>query len=171
MHTHVIVSNKAKTQEDGKWRALDGRPLHAGTVATSEFYNAVLRNILTRDLHVDWDARVKGRDKKPTWEITGVTDELLTEFAGRTYDIDTAADALIDQYAATHGRRPSRETIIRLRQQATLQTRPAKTIHSLAELTDTWRGRATTMLGAVESLTYSSAPPGPERLRPCGACA
>lgn len=34
LHTHVVITNKAKTVVDGKWRSLDSRPLHAATVAT-----------------------------------------------------------------------------------------------------------------------------------------
>lgn len=33
-HTHVVISNKVKTVFDGKWRSLDGRPMHAATLAT-----------------------------------------------------------------------------------------------------------------------------------------
>ena len=33
LHTHVVVSNKVQTTEDGRWRSLDGRPLHASVVA------------------------------------------------------------------------------------------------------------------------------------------
>ena len=36
---------------------------------------------------------------------------------------------------------------MKLRAQATLSTRPAKTVHSLADLTTGWRNRATTLLG------------------------
>jgi conjugative relaxase-like TrwC/TraI family protein len=80
MHTHVILAAKARTSEDSRWRALDGRPLHAGTVAVSELYNAVLADILTRDLAIGWDTRIKGRDKNPTWEITGIPNQLWCEF-------------------------------------------------------------------------------------------
>ena len=27
LHTHVVISNKVKTTEDGRWRSLDGRPM------------------------------------------------------------------------------------------------------------------------------------------------
>src|SRR5699024_8218170 len=40
LHTHVVVSNKVQTVLDGKWRSLDGRPMHAAVVALSEHYNA-----------------------------------------------------------------------------------------------------------------------------------
>ena len=39
--THVVISNKAKTVLDGKWRSLDGRPMHAAVVALSELHEAV----------------------------------------------------------------------------------------------------------------------------------
>ena len=52
LHTHVVVSNKVLTVFDGKWRSLDGRPLHAATVALSELHNAVFADHLTRALGV-----------------------------------------------------------------------------------------------------------------------
>lgn len=36
LHTHVVISNKVQTVLDGKWRRLDGRPMHAAVVALSE---------------------------------------------------------------------------------------------------------------------------------------
>src|ERR1019366_2450253 len=47
LHTHVVIANKVQG-EDGKWRALDGRPMHAAVVALSEHYNALLADQLTR---------------------------------------------------------------------------------------------------------------------------
>jgi conjugative relaxase-like TrwC/TraI family protein len=32
-HTHVVISNKTCTVQDGRWRAIDSRPMHAATVA------------------------------------------------------------------------------------------------------------------------------------------
>ena len=49
---------------------------------------------------------------------------------------------------AKHGRQPSTRTIIRLRAQATLATRPDKTVRSLISLTAGWRARAAVLLGA-----------------------
>src|SRR5690606_18524324 len=46
LHAHVVVSNKVRTVFDGKWRSLDGRPLHAATVAISELHNAVFADHL-----------------------------------------------------------------------------------------------------------------------------
>lgn len=46
LHTHVVVANRVRALHDGKWRTLDGRPLHAAVVALSEHYNAVLADHL-----------------------------------------------------------------------------------------------------------------------------
>ncbi|MGC3021874.1 MULTISPECIES: MobF family relaxase [unclassified Brevibacterium] len=147
LHTHVVISNKVQTALDGRWRSLDGRPMHAAVVALSEHYNAVLADRLTGTLGVEWEARDRGRDRNPAWEITGVSEELIEEFSSRARDIDAEADRLIAAYTAEHGRRPSARTIVRLRAQATLATRPEKQVHSLADLTSGWRERAGRLLG------------------------
>lgn len=141
LHTHVVVANKVQGA-DGKWRALDGRPMHAAVVAVSEHYNALLADRLTRDLGVTWEQRGRGADRNPAWEITGVPEKLIREFSSRSAAIDAEKDRLIAAYVAEYGRQPSTATILRLRQQATLSTRPEKTMRSLQELTGRWRLRA-----------------------------
>ncbi|GAA2529066.1 hypothetical protein GCM10010407_18970 [Rarobacter incanus] len=147
LHTHVVVSNKIQTAFDGKWRSLDGRPMHAAVVALSEHYNAVFADRLTHTLAVGWEARERGRDRNPSWEIAAVPDELIAVFSTRSHDIEAEADRLIADHVAKHGRRPSAATIVKLRAQATLATRPDKEVRSLADLTAGWRTRATTILG------------------------
>jgi conjugative relaxase-like TrwC/TraI family protein len=147
LHTHVVVANKVQGAHDGKWRTLDGRPMHAAVVALSEHYNAVLADHLTRDLGLNWETRDRGERRNPAFEIAGVPDELIAAFSSRSRDIGTATDALIDGYITKHGRRPSSRVILKLRAEATLSTRPEKTVHSLAELTAGWRGRASVLLG------------------------
>ena len=54
----------------------------------------------------------------------------------------------ISEVACTRsGKGPSAATIAKLRQQATLETRPEKELHSLADLTADWRARAEVLLG------------------------
>ncbi len=148
LHTHVVISNKVQTVLDGKWRSLDGRPMHAATVALSELHEAVFADHLTRMFGVEWEAREKGRDRNPTWAVDGVPEELVAEFSTRSRHIDTETDRLIDRYVEEHGQRPSSATIMKLRAQATLSTRPEKEVHSLADLTADWRARAGRVLGA-----------------------
>ncbi|MFO6453415.1 MULTISPECIES: MobF family relaxase [unclassified Aeromicrobium] len=146
LHTHVVISNKVKTAIDGKWRSLDSRALHAGVVALSEQYNAVLADRVTRLFGIEWEQRVRGKDRNPSWELAFVPERLILAFSNRARAIEIEKDRLIDDYVAAHGQRPSRRTVIRLRAQATLSTRPEKQVRSLADLTDEWRSRADEIL-------------------------
>ncbi|MFS2282061.1 MobF family relaxase [Microbacterium sp. OR21] len=147
LHTHVVISNKVLTVQDGRWRTLAGRPMHSAVVAVSELYNAALADRLTRTLGLGWEARERGRDRNPAWEIQGVPDELVAEFSTRSRHIEDEKDRLIAEYVAKHGRQPSARTVLKLRAQATLATRPEKQVRSLADLTADWRQRAGRILG------------------------
>ena len=158
LHTHVVISNKVQTVLDGKWRSLDSRPMHAATVAISEMHEAVFADHLTRALGVTWETRDRGKDRNPAWAIASVPEALAAEFSFRSRMIDEEKDRLIADYVATHEHQPTARTIIRLRAQATLSTRPAKTLHSLAELTAGWRARASKILGADATRWAADAP-------------
>lgn len=153
LHTHVVVSNKVQGI-DGRWRTLDSRRLHKAAVALSETYNAFLTDHTARLLGVTWVPVDRGKDRNIGWEIAGVPATLLAEFSRRTTGtrdgaegIEAVKNRLIAEYVAEHGRQPSARVVARLRQQATLETRPEKELHSLAELTAEWRERATATLG------------------------
>ena len=147
LHTHVVISNKVQTAQDGKWRSLDGRPIHAAVVALSELHEAVFADHMTRTFGVEWETRDMGRDRNPAWAISVVPEELVAEFSTRSRHIDVQKNRLIDAYIEKHGKQPSTATILKLRAQATLATRPEKQVRSLAELTSEWRTRATRLLG------------------------
>jgi len=164
LHTHVVISNKVQTVLDGKWRSLDSRPMHAATVAISEMHEAVFADHLTRALGVEWETRDRGKDRNPAWAIASVPEALTAEFSSRSRMIDEEKDRLIADYVAAHGHQPTARTIIRLRAQATLSTRPAKTLHSLAELTARWRARASKLLGRDATAWAADAIPAEEPL-------
>ncbi|WP_243729165.1 AAA family ATPase [Nesterenkonia sphaerica] len=123
---------------------------------------------LTRMLGVTWESRDMGRDRNPSWAITTVPEDLVGEFSTRSRHIDAETDRLIENYVAQHGRRPAPATIMKLRAQATLTTRPEKQVRSLAKLTDQWRTRATSVLGE-DATTWASRTahqnPAPQLLR------
>lgn len=153
LHTHVVVSNKVQGQ-DGRWRSLDSRRLHRATVALSASYNAFLTDHTARLLGVTWVPVDRGKDRNTGWEIEGVPAALIAAFSRRTTGgsdsgegIKQVKNRLIERYVAEHGRQPSAATIAKLRQQATLETRPGKELHSLADLTADWRARAGVVLG------------------------
>lgn len=147
IHTHVVISNKVKTTEDGRWRSLDGRPLFEANVPVSEHYNAVLADRMTRLFGIEWEQRARGADRNQAWELAPVPEALIREFSGRTSHIEREKERLIAEYVEQTGRRPSSAKIIQLRARATLATRPEKEIHSLFDLTTQWRGRAGKILG------------------------
>ncbi|MGO1316269.1 MAG: MobF family relaxase [Cellulomonadaceae bacterium] len=147
LHTHVVVSNKAMTATDRKWRTLDGQPVHASVVALSEYYNAVLADRLTAAIGVGWDCRQRpGTDRSEKWEIRGVSEDLVALFASRSREIEVEKDRLVAEFVAAHGRQPTARRIVKMRAQATLATRPDKQIQSLEDLTAQWRQRAAATL-------------------------
>lgn len=147
LHTHVVVANRVQAANDGKWRTLDSRAIHAAVTGLSEHYNAVLSDHLTQILGIGWEARERGTGRSTAWEITGVPQELMDEFSSRTRDIEQVKDRLVADYVTKHGRQPSPKLLWQFRQQATLETRPPKQHHSLSDLTAQWRERATEILG------------------------
>jgi conjugative relaxase-like TrwC/TraI family protein len=156
LHTHVVISNKVRTVLDGKWRSLDGRPMHAAVVALSELHESLFADALTRELGVRWEGRDRGRDRHPAWAISFVPEALIAEFSRRSRHIDAETDELIEAYVGRNGYRPGPATIMKLRAQATLSTRPAKHARSLAELAGEWRTRAELVLGE-DATTWASA--------------
>ncbi len=168
LHTHVVISNKVQTVLDGKWRSLDGRPMHEAVVALSELHESLFADELTRSLGVQWQQRERGRDRHPAWALTDVPEALVAEFSTRARHIDVETDRLIEEYVTSHGRRPKAVTIMKLRAQATLATRPAKQVHSLADLTAAWRERAASVLGH-DLLTVAGSSPGLLRAETCRA--
>lgn len=153
LHSHVVLANKVQGS-DRAWRSVDSRALHHAVVAVSEIYEALLVDEVARRLPVRWEWRSRGPRRSPAFELTGLDDNVLRTFSQRATAIDSAMTTAVAQFAATHGRGPNRIEIVRLRQQVTLATRPAKHIRPLADLLARWRRRATRATGSTpEELT------------------
>lgn len=138
--------------------------MHAAVVALSELHEAVFADHMTRTFGVRWEPREMGRDRNPSWAITDVPEELVAEFSTRARQIEVEKDRLVAEYVATHGRQPSDATVIRLRAQATLATRPEKQVRSLADLTAEWRTRASQQLGMDATVWARSVTAGERQL-------
>lgn len=147
LHTHVVVSNKVQEAQTGRWLALDGRPLHAATVALSELHEAVFADTLTRLLGVSWEMREQSAGRNASWAIADVPEELIKEFSNRARHIELEKERLIAEYVERYGRRPKPATVIKMLQEAALSTRPEKDVRSLDDLTTEWRNRAVVILG------------------------
>lgn len=150
LHTHVLLLNRVQAASDALWRTLDSRgAMYPAVVALSELYDNVLADHITARLGVGWENRgTRHKAKNAVWELETVPSELIAAFSSRGADIEAEKERLVDAYRRQHGRSPSDRTVIRLRQIATLATRPAKEVRSLAELTEDWAERARVVLRA-----------------------
>ena len=147
LHDHVVVANRARSVSDSVWRTLDSRGLFKSAVMLSELHQGVLADLLTTELGWGWDGRARRHSDQLRFEVRGVGDALLAEFSQRSVAIEERKEALIAQFYATHGRQPSKVEVIRLRQRATLETRPRKEHRRLDLMTARWRWRAESHVG------------------------
>ncbi|MBL8932748.1 MAG: AAA family ATPase [Kineosporiaceae bacterium] len=154
LHTHLAIANRVQGS-DGLWRAIDARGLHAATVAFSELYDGLLADHLTSRLPLEFGWRDRGIRRDPAFDVHGVDERLITAFSSRGASIDATLVSLLTAFETAHGRRPDRVEVIKLRQQATLATRPDKTVRSLPQLRAEWAGRAEQISGH----------PGPDAVR------
>ena len=76
-------------------------------------------------------------------------DRLLQAFSSRSAEIAAAMQGLVARFTDLHGRTPGRAEVLQLRQQATRQSRPGKTLHALSDLLARWRAHAVDLLGAA----------------------
>jgi len=142
LHDHVVVWNRARSLSDGRWRTLDSRAVFKATTTLSELHQGVLSDLLTEALGVGWEPRGRRHSPRARYEIAGVGEALMAEFSQRAGQIAAHHAEQVAAFVAAHGRQPTVVEAMRLRQVATVATRPAKGHASLAELTDGWRARA-----------------------------
>ncbi|MEU6860909.1 MobF family relaxase [Glycomyces sp. NPDC046736] len=154
LHTHLAVANRVQAAGDGKWRTIDGRPLHFITVTAGAVYDSAFRAELSKRLGVEWRMRTDTRaSKEPVWEIAGVKDDWIKSFASRREGIIERYNELVADYRAQHGRTPDKATERQLARTANLDTRNVKdTAKSLGELNGIWRGQFTDRFG-TDALT------------------
>ena len=146
LHTHLVLAHRVQGL-DGRWRTIDGKALYAAAVALSELYDTLLIDRLTATLGMAWETRDRGARRTPAFEITGVDDQLLAEFSARSAHITARTSELVAAFVDRRRREPGRGEVLRLRQQATLETRPGKALRPLAELVAGWRARAEHVAG------------------------
>ncbi len=145
LHTHLVLANKVQGP-DSAWRSVDSRALYKAAVAVSEIYDDLFADNLAARLPVRWGWRDRGPRRSPAFEVDGIDDDLLAEFSTRAKTISGSVQTAVTEFVTAHGRDPSRVEVLRLRQQATLATRPTKKVQKLADLMQTWRSRATHLL-------------------------
>jgi hypothetical protein len=151
-----VVWNRARSVSDGKWRTLDSKAIFKATTTLSELHQGVLSDLLTAKLGLGWEARGRRHSSKPRYEITGVAESLMAEFSRRSEQIAEHSELLRAEFKAAHGRSATAVEDMKLHAVATIATRPDKTKHSLAELTETWRERAASHIASDEQIAWVS---------------
>jgi len=136
LHTHAVIANKVRGP-DGRWLALEARPIICDQRTLSALYHAGLRAELTRRLGVEWEVPENG-----IAEIAGVPEEVRAEFSQRTSDIERSLEERLERFRSNLEREPTRKERWRLEREAVLVSRPGKPRSpSLIELHQEWRQR------------------------------
>jgi hypothetical protein len=134
LHTHVLVANVTEGA-DGRWTALDARPIYRQARTAGFVYQAVLRYELACSLGLLFEEVEQGHA-----DVAGIPVEMRREFSGRRRQI-------LDQLER-HGASSAKAA-----QAATLDTRNAKSEHVPEdELRLRWAARAERFGITVEGL-------------------
>lgn len=136
LHDHVVIANRVEGADD-KWSSIDGRVLYQYGVECSELYNSKVQEYVTQLTGLQFEPRMQ--NGKPIHEIVGISDETIRAFSSRRGDISAELDRVKAKFVADNGYEPSEKQLIKLAQQATLATRPAKSeARSLEDLHTEW---------------------------------
>lgn len=136
LHDHVVIANRVEGADD-KWSSIDGRVLYQYGVECSELYNSKVQEYVTQLTGLQFEPRMQ--TGKPIHEIVGISDEMVRAFSSRRGDISAELDKVKAKFVADNGYEPSEKQLIKLAQQATLATRPAKSeARSLEDLHTEW---------------------------------
>ena len=136
LHDHVVIANRVEGADD-KWSSIDGRVLYQYGVECSELYNSRVQQYVTEKTGLQFEPRMQ--NGKPIHEIVGISDEMVRAFSSRRGDISAELDRVKEKFVADNGYEPSEKQLIKLAQQATLATRPAKSeARSLEDLHTEW---------------------------------
>ena len=125
LHTHVVIANLVHSPSDGRWTALDARPLYRWSRPVGFLYEAQLRWELTRRLGVAWGPVHNG-----IADVAHIPTEAIEAFSTRRRQIV--------EHLALHGESGGRAAQI-----AAYATRSAKDSEATPEdLVDGWRAKA-----------------------------
>jgi Ti-type conjugative transfer relaxase TraA len=124
LHTHVVVANRT-LGEDGRWTALDARPLYLHAKTAGYLYQVRLRHEVTERLGARW-----GPVRKGAADLHGFSRDLIEHFSRRRAEI-------LEQLEL-HGSRS-----LAAGNAAALETRKRKDLSTpFAQLKEQWRARA-----------------------------
>jgi hypothetical protein len=121
-HVHNQFARMARTDRDGKWRALDTMALRGQLPAMAAIAAAHVEAGLSRAFGVAWVPRPDGKGR----EIRGVTQAQMDAYSTRTESIKDATPRYVAEWTARYGRVPNERELLHIQQQVTLATRSRK---------------------------------------------
>jgi conjugative relaxase-like TrwC/TraI family protein len=123
LHVQATVLNKAQRDDgaDGRWRALDGRPLFRDRLGYAAHAGAAEAQALAR-LGLPLVKREDGNG----FEVGGVGQDTIAAYSSRAAQIGEQLAELLLEYRQLYGRAPDRASLYKLRKRVTLETRKAK---------------------------------------------
>jgi conjugative relaxase-like TrwC/TraI family protein len=123
LHVQATVLNKAQRDDgaDGRWRALDARPLFRDRLGYAAHAGAAEAQALAR-LGLPLVKREDGNG----FEVGGVGQDTIAAYSSRAAQIEEQLAGLLLEYRQLYGRPPDRAALYKLRKRVTLETRKAK---------------------------------------------
>lgn len=92
LHTHAVVFNVTKDREEGRWKALQPRPIFDDLQYLTEVYRNALAREVTK-LGYEIETTLDESGKNLGFEIAGIGKELRDKFSRRSQDRDEAIRA------------------------------------------------------------------------------
>jgi len=121
-HVHNQFARMARTDRDGRWRALDTMALRGQLPAMAAVAASHVEAGLSRAFGVAWVPRPDGKGR----EIRGVTQAQMDAYSTRTEAIKDATPRYVAEWTARYGRVPNERELLHIQQQVTLATRSRK---------------------------------------------
>lgn len=136
LHSHAIVLNRTRCEEDGVWRTLDSRAMYHEKRGSDAVYELTLEQAVIRDgLPIEFAIRPDGKAR----EIVGITEDQRKMVSTRREQVVARVEEKIVAYQELHGRNPSAYELTMMHSHATKETRAPKTGKVTAEeLKATW---------------------------------
>ncbi|MFC7936099.1 MobF family relaxase [Streptomyces sp. NPDC057387] len=150
LHTHAVVSIRARRPHDGKWGNLSADSLMTHIVAADTLYILHFMEEVSARLGWAWEPREVTPGRRHVMEVAGIDQRLIGWQSTRRQQIEDVLPVLTARYEERQGHPPGERAAYALACQAADQTRPPKRTEllSLTELCRRWRESAIRAFGA-----------------------
>jgi conjugative relaxase-like TrwC/TraI family protein len=149
LHSHTALLNRVRCETDQKWRTLDSKALFHEKRGADSIYELELETrLMESGLPVEFGIRPDGKAR----EIRGINDEQRAMVSTRRQQVVNRVAEMVTEYNEKNGRQPTPYDLTIMHQEATKETRAAKTgPMSAEELKQHWAKHGEMLRAAVAS--------------------